>query len=258
MSLKLLVGLCLVCGAHRAGAERSIVVEASGAPFDSRDLVAALRVRVAPDGAPLHVRITATDRGVRIDARGGARDVPLGGLTGAAAARLVALAASDLLLDDLAAPPVLPHHQPATLAVLGGAAAWDNAIGGVTLDLAIPRGRFVAAFEVGGGDAIGGPVELVAGIVRASAGLRAGWLELRAGLVAMPLLVTTGTGDQTMLLGAGASARLRVPILPGMHGLVAAGADAFATRSQYQLDGATVLTTPQLAPWLAIGLEVAL
>ena len=65
----------------------------------------------------MRVRVTPTATGVRIETRGEARDVELGELRGADAARMVALVANDLLSDDLAAPaPPLgeaaPHAPP--------------------------------------------------------------------------------------------------------------------------------------------------
>jgi hypothetical protein len=105
---------------------------------------------------------------------------------------------------------------------------------------------------------LGGNVQLVAGVVRVDAGVRASWLELRAGATVMPLVVTTGGGDTTVLVGAGASARVRVPVVEGVHAVIAGGADVFATRTHYQLAGATAFATPSWAPWLALGLEVAL
>ncbi|HEX7699812.1 MAG TPA: hypothetical protein VF403_03795, partial [Kofleriaceae bacterium] len=97
VSVRFVVGLMIVGAARQAAAERVIDVDAAGAPFEARDLVAAIRVRAAIEGAPVHLLVTSIDHGVRVAARGGVREVNLGGLTGTAAARLVALAANDLL-----------------------------------------------------------------------------------------------------------------------------------------------------------------
>lgn len=260
MSLRLdfLIAIAIACDTRRAAADRAIVVDAPGAPFEGRELAEALRVRVAADGAPLHVRVTTTPAGVRIEARGGTRDVELAGLHGAAAARLVALAASDLLLDDLATPPSSVEPPAATVGVLGSGALWDGTVGGLSIDLAIPEGGWLATAEIGAGTAIAGNVRLVSGVARLGPGVRFGMIELRVGATLVPVLVATGAGDRTVLVGGGASARLRVPVGEQVRAVLAVGADAFATTTHYALDGMTVLTTPTFAPWLALGMEVRL
>jgi len=266
VSLKLVLGLSILCAAHRAGAERSITAEVSAiAPFDAAQLTAALRVRLPVEGAPVELRVTATPGGVRIEARGNVREVALRDLTGVAAARFVALAANDLLLDDLADPPLgapsltrssdAPDSAPTTVGVLGAAAAWQYVLGGLAVDLAIPCGRWLVAIEAGGGTLVDGPVQLTAAMIRIGGGARLGWLELRAGATLAPLIVSSGGGDRTILAGAGTSIRVRVPIGPGIRAVLAGGVDLFATRTSYLLDGA-MLATPRAAPWIAAGMEV--
>ena len=122
MRLKLLIGLVIVCAARRAEAERSIVVEVTfAAPFDAAELTTAMRVRLAPEGPPVRVRVTLTPTGVQVEAPGGKRDLALTGLDHTDAARLVALAANDLLLDDLALAPAPPRTaSPLGISILGG------------------------------------------------------------------------------------------------------------------------------------------
>ena len=242
--------------AGTARADRTIHVDAAGTPFAPAELEAALRVRIPAAGAPVAIRVTAIDHGVRIESGGAVRDVPLADLHGGDAARLVALAADDLLLDDLAMPP--PSPAPVTIGVLGGAAAWTNALGNVAVDVVVPRAGYVLAVEAGGGKLFGGALAATAADVRASAGVRTGWLELRAGVTLVPLFVSTGTGDATVLAGAGASARVRVPVSSALRVVAGAGADVFATQTQYRVSGMTALTTPRWAPWLALGIEVPL
>ncbi|MGE5185713.1 MAG: hypothetical protein ACM31C_26810 [Acidobacteriota bacterium] len=256
--MRLLAALAIALSAGPAGAERAIVVDAHGVPFAARDLADAIRVRVPRDGAALRVRVTAVEGGVRVETRGGTRDVELESLQGADAARLVALAATDLMLDDLASPPEPAPRRELTLAVTGTAAVWSQALGGASIDVALPVAGGLFAIEAGGGDVLGGNVTLVASVVRLDAGYRLGWLELRAGATVMPLFVTTGAGDTTVLVGGGASARVRPTIVPGVRAVVAAGADAFATRTRYELNGMAALATPAWAPWLALGVEVVL
>jgi hypothetical protein len=269
VSLWILVGLMIVCGAREAAADRAIAVDVVGAPFEPGELVAALRFRVAPDGRRLQLRVTATEHGVRIEGPGGMREIALGGLRGAAAARLVALAASDLLLDDLAgldlvasslaAPGPAPGSRaPATLGVLGGVSGWAGMLGDLAVDVTVPREGWLVAIELGGGELVDSTLHVTAAVLRACGGLRAGPLEARMGLTAVPVLITSGAGDQTVLLGANASVRVRIALPAGVRGVLAGGADVFATRTEYRLAGMPVLTTPRAAPWLAAGLEVGL
>src|SRR5205823_5614031 len=98
-----LIGLVIASGAPGAirAEDRAVVADvAAAAPFDASQLAAALRLRLPAGGEPIRVRVVTTPDGVRIEARGNAREVALRGSTGTAAARLVALAATDLLLDD--------------------------------------------------------------------------------------------------------------------------------------------------------------
>ena len=141
--------------------------------------------------------------------------------------------------------------------LLGSAAAWDHVLAAGAIGIVVPRGPWVATVEVSGGGLIGGQVGMLGGAIRLGGGRRLGWVDLRAELVAAPIAVSTGAGDHTALLGAGASARLRVPVTARVRGVVAVGLDAFATRSEYQLMGSPVMATPWAAPWLAAGVEVA-
>ncbi len=256
--MRLFAVLTIALAAAPAAADRPIEVDADGVPFAAHDLADAIRVRVPRDGRALHVRVTAADGGVRVEARGGSRDVALEGLEGAAAARLVALAANDLWMDDLAIAPEVPVVRRRTLSLVGCAAAWGNPLGGITADLVLPVGSGLVAIEAGGGEVLGGSVQLASGVVRIDGGWRSSWLELRGGATVMPIDVSTGAGDATVLVGVGASARARVPVGDGVHAVIAAGVDAFATRTHYQLAGMSAFVTPAIAPWLGAGVEVAL
>ena len=219
--------------------------------------------------APIRVRVFAITGGVRVESRGGARDIPLGTFTGAAAARLVALAASDLLVDDLAvtlldepeaarasAPVDARARGRTTVSAFGSAAAWSHALGGLAIDVARSSGDRVVALEAGGGTLIGSPLRLTAGVVRVGGGVRIGSAELRATATVVPLFVSDGVGDQTALWGIGASARARIPLVAGVRAVVATGVDVFATRSTYVVDAMPVLETPRAAAWFAAGVEV--
>jgi len=273
VSLKLLAGIACVCTAPAVALADERVVSAdvaAAAPFDAAQLAAAIRIRVPAGRAPIRVRVFMVAGGVRVESRGSARDVPLGSFTGAAAARLVALAASDLFVDDLAPTlledPALRAAETAvdarprgrvTMSALGAAAAWSHALGGLAIDVAQVSGSRVVAIEAGAGTLVGSPLRLTAGVVRIGGGLRAGIAELRATATVVPLYVSDGAGDATVLWGIGASARLRIPLVAGVRAVLATGVDLFATRSTYIVEQMPVLETPRAAAWLAAGIEVA-
>jgi len=257
VSHSLVIALVIACAARQAAAERAIVVEAAQAPFEAGQLETAIRMRVPRDGAPLHVRVVSTERGVEIEVRGSVREVDLAGLHGAEAARLVALAADDLMLDDLATAPALaPAHDTLRVGVVGSVAAWDSALPGIALDLVVPRDGWSAALDIGGARLASTSVAATAAVIRATAGVGGRWYELRGGLTLVPLFVSSGLGDQTVLVGAGASGRLFAPLGGHTRGVLAAGVDVFATRTEYRLAGVTALATPRSSPWLAAGVEV--
>ena len=263
----IVAALVIPCAARRAQADRTIVVdEATSGPFAPQELAAAIRVRIAAAGSPVRILVTPTASGVRIETRGETREVALGELRGPDAARMVALVANDLLVDDLAAPapPMVekrgelrPTHPPAELGVLGDVSGWDGTLGGLSLDLAIPRGAWAMTFEAGGGVLVESMLHVLAGNVRIDPALRIDGFELRAGATLAPLLVTNGVGDQTVLVGGNASMRVRLGLAADVHAVLAAGVDAYATHTQYQLQAMTI-ATPWLTPWVAAGLEVGL
>jgi hypothetical protein len=263
----IVAALVITCAVRRAQADRTIVVdEATTGPFAPQELAAAIRVRIAAAGTPVRILVTPTATGVRIETRGETREVALGELRGPDAARMVALVANDLLVDDLAAPAppmveirgdVRASHPAAELAVLGNVSGWDGMLGGLSLDLAIPRGGWAMTFEAGGGVLVQSTLHVLAGNVRIDPALRIQGFELRAGATLAPLLVTNGAGDQTVLVGGNASVRMRLGLGAGIHAVLAAGVDAYATHTQYELATMT-LATPWLAPWVAAGIEVGL
>jgi hypothetical protein len=310
------IGACVLLSASSAAiADRAIDVDVDGAPFAAGELAAAIRVRVPLDGPALHVHVTAIAGGVHVEAPGGDRDVALAGRRGVDAARLVALAASDLLSPEpepepsvapepaattttppppttTTSPPPTPppaptrpivHPKPMrtvatatpaattlttsvqpapspdaiAFAFYAGVAGWDNAIGGLTAELDVPLRMWIVAIDLGGGTSLDGPVQLVETEARAGIGRRIGPLELRIDAIVEPLIVTTGAGDFTALFGGGASLRLRGAV-GGAHLVAAAGIDAFANQTEYRTAGADALTTPRIAPWLRLGVEVPL
>jgi hypothetical protein len=150
-----------------------------------------------------------------------------------------------------------PATDATAFAFYAGVAGWDNAIGGLTAELDVPLRMWVVAIELGGGASIGGPVQLVESEARAGVGRRLGPFELRLDAIVEPLIVTTGAGDFTALFGGGASVRLRGAV-GSAHLVAAAGVDAFANQTEYRTAGADALTTPRIAPWVRVGVEVPL
>ncbi len=276
--MKLCSFLAILACASSARADRSIAIDAIDTPFSANELRAAVRVRLAPEGEPVRLRVRRTADGVRIENGGDARVVDVTGYHGIAAARLVALAAADLLMNDLAAAPEGdspgPPGSTTTLAMvaptvsvqrarpevviagLGGAQAWSAPLGGASVDVAVRRGRGVLAVDAGIARLSGGGLALDAYPVRLALGVRNGALELRAGAVMVPIVVATELGDRTVLLGGTGSLRARVPITHSMAAVAAGGLDVLASRTTYRLMGMTVLSTPTFAPWIALGIEV--
>jgi hypothetical protein len=249
------IAIAMMCG--RAQAERVVSVDAEGAPFAADDLAAALRLRLTSDGAPVSVQVRPTTAGrVTVDIGDTSRDIDLEGRTGRDAARLVALEIIDLALDDLAVVPERKHQHEIAIELLGSATAYASALAGATASLAYVRDAWVGALEVSGGERIDGDLHMSGATVRACAGIRVADLELRAGLAIAPTWVSNGAGDQTTMLGATASARLQLPVSPGTRVVLAVGADAYATQTTYRL-GMEAITTPWIAPWVGLGMELA-
>jgi hypothetical protein len=255
--------VALLLAGGEAAAERAIAVELDpGVPLSESELADALRVRIAATGGPVHVTVKASERGVVVGARGASRVVDLGDRRGGDAARLVALAAVDLLFDDLAAPPtpavvakVAPRVENRwTVGLVGMAAQWSGTLAGAALDVRIPHGAWFAAVDAGGGELVDGTLHLTGGVVRASVGRRMGRLDLRGGATVAPINVANGAGDATVLVGAGVSARVRFPV-DAFDLVLAVGADGFATRTEYRIASMTI-ATPWLAPWVGVGIEV--
>lgn len=268
VSLGLVLGIVLVCAtAPLAAAERAIAIEVpAGAPFNADELRRALAVRIPRDGAPVELDVAlATNGVVQVVAGERVREVDVADLHGEAAARLVALAASDLVLDDFAAmpPPTdttsgSARRSAITLGALGVVSSWPDALAGVAVDVTLPASTTLLAVEVGGATLVGADLRMTAMTARLAGGVRPHErLELRAGLTLVPIFVADGIGDRTVLVGGHASARARLPLLPGVHAVFAAGADLFATRTEYRASGMTVLATPRFAPSFAVGIEVA-
>ena len=266
MSLRPVISIAVLCVAHVAIADRAVDVDVDGnAPVTATDIADALRVRLGPTGTPIRVHVATVMGGVVVSTAGATRVIALAGLAGPDAARLIALATIDLL-DDMApiAPPGLaiekrPSFDAERIAfrasVLGTAAAWSDMLAGVTVDFELSRGRWLGAVDLGAATLVNGKLELREAIVRVAGGIRFGVVDLRAGATFVPIDVTNGMGDQTVLVGAGASLRTRIAMSDAAQFVIAAGLDVFATQTDYTI-GSAMVSTPWVSPWVAAGFEV--
>jgi hypothetical protein len=83
---------------------------------------------------------------------------------------------------------------------------------GATLDLTVPLGSWFAALDVGGGTLVNGALHLTGGVVAPASACGCGRSTCAPGATFVPISVDDGAGDRTVLAGAGASARLRIPL----------------------------------------------
>jgi hypothetical protein len=264
VSLAFVLGVLFVCAAApMAAAERAIAVDVpAAAPFEAGELRRALALRLSPEGVRVELRVALAGDGlVQIIAGERAREIDVAGLHGAAAARLVALAASDLLLDDLADAPPAPAgaaRGPAmTVGALGAVSSWPHALAGGAVDVALASRSKLVAVELGGATLLAAGIRMTAMTARIAAGVRPHEaVELRAGLTLAPIFVSDGAGDRTALVGGHAVVRLRFPIGARIQAVLAAGADMFATRTEYRAGGMPLFATPRIAPSIGVGIEV--
>jgi hypothetical protein len=91
---------------------------------------------------------------------------------------------------------------------------------------------------------------------RLSAAAQAGMLEagLRAGVEVFRVTTDRSNLAETPL--AGAFVGIRLPATPWLHGVLVGGADVMPRRIQVTVGGATPYTTPRLAPYVGMVVEV--
>ena len=239
-------------------------------PFSTAELHEALALRVRPSVPVEVVASPAGDAIVRVGDK--ERTVALGDTRGPVAARRVALAVADLATDvdplpqpslrSAAPPPDTPSR--ARVSLLAGPSGGSN-LDGVRFAAAIDvRLRLVSGFGVYGGVGyMPGPDAAVDGIavglrsapLRLGLSWQAGALELRAGAVAQPYwldgMMTTRTG---MTAGGTVSALYSLDLAPSLDLVLAAGADAFANRDQFDVHGTAAIATNRIATWAALGI----
>jgi hypothetical protein len=90
-----------------------------------------------------------------------------------------------------------------------------------------------------------------------SAAAQAGMLEagLRAGVEVFRVTTDRSNFAETPL--AGAFVGIRLPATPWLHGVLVGGADVLPRRIQVTDGGATPYTTPRLAPYVGMVVEVS-
>jgi hypothetical protein len=256
VSLK--VSIVLVLFGRVAAGERAVTVAGDGGavPVNAVQRAAAMRL---PAGPPIRVELAQVPGALRVTVGDRTRDVSIDGLSTDAATRLVALTVVDLVPDgELVVPALVASPRTFAIGLVGGAAGWDSPLAGGGVDLAVVQHDRLLAVELGGAALVGGPIQLAAATARLSIGMRFGIGELRGGLTLMPMTVGDGAGDRTVLVGAGASVRARIPIAAQLDLVFGVGADIFATRTTYRLGGTTALATPRVAPTFGAGVQWAI
>ena len=265
--VSLRVTLALLCTAPAAWgtpAPEPAIDVGPDVPFEAAQIEVALRGRLASDAdLPPTVHIVARAWGVEIQVARLHREVALDGRTGPDAARLVALAMLDLLeqpaaeiSDDAPITAPEPSSPPLELSAYGGAAQWSGTLTSVGAGVVVPAGGHLVGIDAAAGRLVSGDFQLTTATFRVGAIARTGPVEARGGLVVAPLFVSDGDGDTTVLFGLGGSVAYRVGISEPVRLVMRAGADFFATRTEYTRMGVPAASTPWLAPWFALGIEV--
>jgi hypothetical protein len=248
-------------------------------PFSTAELIEAIRLRLPlmqinqDDGLPA-VRVQGKQAGrVAISVGPTSRVISLKDLSGADAARVVALLALDLISNNLQreagprAQSAVNDSKPAKAAdtifigvsprLAVGVSEWSPSFE-PTLDLSLKISRRFSAFVEAGFTWVGvgeGPlaVSLVEIPARVGAAFRYRWFEARAGLTLRPYFLSGGDDDQGVLVGGGGSLRILRKLTAWLTGYLAAGVDLIAVRKDFQIKGETALSTSWVVPWLGLG-----
>ncbi len=255
------LGLGGVAGA--AGAP--IHVELTGEEvFAREELVAAIAARgpLASERSPgvvVVVAVEGDEASISVGER--RRTIALGERRGGAAARLVAIAAHDLVAPLPAMPATDVRRRGtdvSTWAVAAGSfGALEPASLGVAIDLSVPltsHWRAAATLQATWTGEVEPGFSMTSFTLRPAVGLRLGLAELRLGPSLTRYAVDGGTGHASFLLGAGATVLLRARVLGGASVMVAAGGDLYAQRASFASTGAPFLSTPRVWLWGGAGL----
>jgi hypothetical protein len=247
-------------------------------PFSQEELQAALRLRLGEDH---HVEVRSDANGITITVDGTSRSIVLGDERGNDAARVVALVAAAIVLDDAerrvaVAPAIEPMEPVDTDEVMRPAREPRPLRWSLSATMAHPAGelarnqggllvgydrdvRGVHAFAAAGVSMSMAELPPPAPAVRTiEMPLRAGaWLggdaAIGASGVAIPYNTTGGIGDRSVLVGAGVMARLRTRIGNGVGVVMHAGVDAMASTVEYRWEDTPVLASGRLRMWVGLG-----
>jgi hypothetical protein len=260
------------------GTARSSPIELGvgpGLPFTTEQLEQALASRVG-DSSIARLTVTAHGEGAADIAAGGlTRVVPFGDRTGYAAARVVALAIYDLLLVE-ATPPALARlddranavlaRPMVQLAALAGAMKGAGTAQPLGLALSVALtwpvsdrlcGRVSAgSWWVPEGEPTPANAGLQAWPLRISAGLRRGGVDLVAGPIVMPYVLSGTVHTRGVVAGAGASADAGLRVSRGMRLVASGGLDVFANRVEVRNNREPIFSTPRVALSVALGLAI--
>lgn len=276
----ILLSLALASPALAAG-PRAVRVTCRGQlPFDRAALVRAITlrlplVRLDPGRLPVVAVRAVPPDGAAIRVGEASRLVSIRGLSGEDAARVVALLSLDLMLVQQATSPPAAEdavEQPGPKSAARttgrfsvglsprlslGVVAWSPTFE-PTLDLSVKVSRhFLIYLEAGftwSGQGEGErALDLYEVPVRAGAGFRYAWLEVRAGAVVRPYLVSGGGEDSGVLAGGGLGLFYRHAFSPAVTGHAGVGVDLLYPRKEFRVGGQQVLTTSWAVPWLALG-----
>jgi hypothetical protein len=264
--------------AGAAASDRPIFVHIKGAvPFSSEELIDAvsLRAAVAEEPEPEVMLVLVEPRGDGVQVRSAARTqlVPLDGMQGKEAARLVALAIADVWREPLSRVPPPP---PLSVALAGGS---QLGLTNGSPDLEVTAqaqyrlvGAWAASVEVGYSRSfsmsdpvvqrVGADAVLHSVPVRVGAAYRRGWFGLAAGGVVRTYFAGGASHVKGVLPGGFALVALAVPVGGPWSLRFTAGCEAYPTTQGIRVDDATLarftrqripLETNHLAPFVAAG-----
>ncbi len=267
----------LACATALAHAEGGPALRVAGvAPFSRVELEEALRLRLGPEH---RVDVTADAPSITVTVDGRSRSIVLGAERGVAAARVVALVAAGLAFDgpgriEVGSGPSIvaafepPRPQrPWSVTVAAGQAIAPHAAQGLGVSLGLERGfadgtRARWTLELGVAVASVPERTETAPIRTLAVPLRVGVIvgdraALATGAIVEPYTLRVddgaGDGDRSALLGGFVAGRVLVAGWTGVDLMLRVGFDVLATRTEYRLDGVTVLDTGRYRPWIALG-----
>jgi hypothetical protein len=249
-------------------------------PFSTAELIEAIELRLPlmridrRRALPaVEVEAAAADRAA-ITVGGSRHALSIEGLAGAAAARVVALLALDLISSQqrdseprAQEPEPLPAPRPSNLVFVGvsprltvGVSEWAASFE-PTLDLGVRLTRRFFVYVESGFTWTGAgegkrALTLVEIPVRVGVAFRYAWLEARAGAALRPYLVSGAREeyeDQGLLAGGGLSLRALRSLTSRLVGYLAVGIDILTKRKAYSVGGDPALSTSWVAPWVGLG-----